>query len=132
MAYRFRLNESALRGFEDRELRRFMASLQRDAEEGAKALCPVDTGFTRSTIGGSTSPPGFRPIRIEVTVGGAGEFINKGTRPHKIRARNASVLANADTVFGKEVNHPGTAPNPFLRRAVSVALVRHGLRPIRS
>lgn len=49
-------------------------------------------------------------------------FIVDGTRPHVIVPRNARVLhfrtaAGAD-VFARRVNHPGTRPNDFTRRAV--------------
>lgn len=46
-------------------------------------------------------------------------FVHEGTRPHEIRVKNKKVLANKRTgqVFGQKVNHPGTAPNPFLVRA---------------
>lgn len=49
-----------------------------------------------------------------------GVYVHEGTRPHQIRVRRARVLANTRTgqVFGRVVNHPGTAANPFLERAV--------------
>jgi len=47
-------------------------------------------------------------------------YVHEGTRPHTIRARKGGGLANDRTgqFFGKQVNHPGTKPNPFLLRAV--------------
>lgn len=50
-----------------------------------------------------------------------GLFVHEGTRPHVIEARNKKALANIRTgeFFGKRVQHTGTAPNPFLQRAVT-------------
>ena len=50
-------------------------------------------------------------------------YVHEGTRPHMIRASNKKALANRRTgqFFGRTVNHPGTAANPFLQRAVDVA-----------
>lgn len=49
-------------------------------------------------------------------------FIVEGTRPHTIVPRNARVLhfrtAAGVDVFARRVNHPGTRPNDFTRRAV--------------
>jgi hypothetical protein len=50
-------------------------------------------------------------------------YVEFGTKPHVITAKNARVLANRQTgqIFGKRVNHPGTRPNPFMERIVSAA-----------
>ncbi len=49
-----------------------------------------------------------------------GIYVHEGTKAHKIVARNKKALANVRTgqFFGKSVNHPAVAPNPFLKRAV--------------
>lgn len=56
--------------------------------------------------------PSERGFEISVTTGqpDLARFLNEGTGPHPIDARNASVLANRDTgdVFGPHVNHPGS------------------------
>lgn len=48
------------------------------------------------------------------------EFIEKGTRPHLIRVRNAKVLVNSETgqFFGVQVNHPGTQPRKVIDKAL--------------
>jgi hypothetical protein len=50
-------------------------------------------------------------------------FVEFGTAPHVIEAKNARVLANAKTgeIFGTRVNHPGTKANPFMERIVASA-----------
>lgn len=81
---------------------------------------PVDTGALRA---------GWK-IRIErlvnggrVTVSNETQYarsVEYGTKPHTIRAKSKSVLANRKTgaVFGKTVNHPGTRAKPMLGPAV--------------
>jgi hypothetical protein len=48
-------------------------------------------------------------------------YVEKGTAPHLIRPVNASVLAfegsSGEMVFTRLVRHPGTQPNPFMKRA---------------
>jgi hypothetical protein len=46
-------------------------------------------------------------------------YVVKGTRPHIIRPKNASVLAFEGStvgglIFTRLVHHPGTKPNPFI------------------
>ena len=46
-----------------------------------------------------------------------GPHVEYGTKPHTIRAKNAMVLTDGKTFFGKQVQHPGTQPKSFLRAA---------------
>lgn len=49
------------------------------------------------------------------------KWVLGGTRPHEIRPRNAKALYWVDrggSHFARLVHHPGTKPNPFVRRAV--------------
>lgn len=55
------------------------------------------------------------------------EWIQKGTRPHVIRPKNTQALrffwpAAGGVVFFKQVNHPGTAANPYHERAYDLWL----------
>jgi HK97 gp10 family phage protein len=62
-------------------------------------------------------------------------FVEYGTKPHRIEAKAGGVLAfevstptvhgfglNAETVFAKYVNHPGTSPMPFMHPAAEVGI----------
>lgn len=55
-----------------------------------------------------------------------GIFVHEGTAPHLIRPVHAKALANVRTgqFFGKLVHHPGTKPNPFLKRAIEAVTPR--------
>jgi hypothetical protein len=50
-------------------------------------------------------------------------YVELGTAPHIIEAKNARVLANAKTgqIFGRTVHHPGTRANPFLERIIQAS-----------
>ena len=46
------------------------------------------------------------------------EDVEFGTNPHIIKPKNRKALkfeVNGETIFTKEVHHPGTRPSPFLR-----------------
>jgi len=54
-------------------------------------------------------------------------FVEGGTKPHLIQAKNARVLARRTggtkaggqyAIFGKTVKHPGTKENPFFQRGI--------------
>lgn len=56
-----------------------------------------------------------------------GGFVEGGTKPHRIEAKNKRVLASRTggtkqggqyAIFGKTVNHPGTKANPFFQRGI--------------
>jgi hypothetical protein len=77
----------------------------------AKRDAPVDTSFLKNSINFGKDSKGVfveSPAKYSAAV----EF---GTKPHKIKAKNKSVLfsAKTNTFFGKEVDHPGTKAQPF-------------------
>jgi HK97 gp10 family phage protein len=45
-------------------------------------------------------------------------LVEKGTRPHGIRAKNVGLLSSGTAIFGSSVKHPGTKAQSFLSRAV--------------
>lgn len=105
------------------DLRRKAEAVQRRAQE----LCAV------SPEGSHGNPPGHLRDSIGVTTGRdeQGAYADIGTdvdyalpvelgsRPHVIRSKGDYPLRGADgTVYGREVNHPGTPAQPFLRPAV--------------
>ena len=47
-------------------------------------------------------------------------FVANGTAPHVIEGRNGGMLrfvVNGSVIFRRRVNHPGTAPRPFMQHA---------------
>ena len=89
-----------------------------DIEAKAKAYAAVDTGNLKGSITTVIAGDG---MSAEVTANADyAAHVEYGTRPHVIRPRNASMLAfkvGGVTVFAKEVDHPGTAAQPFMTPA---------------
>lgn len=101
-----------------------IASAIKAAEESAKGtrLFKDRSGSsgTRSTIGSSRFG-----LNGEVHVGGAGRFLENGTKPHDIRAKSGGMLrfvVNGSVRFARVVHHPGTAERPFMSQARDAGL----------
>ena len=76
-------------------------------------------GMTKSWVDRNnlSAEVGFRAADVPY-----GSYVHDGTQPHKIRPRDRKALRWAtgqDFVFAKDVNHPGTRPDPFLYQAAS-------------
>lgn len=88
----------------------------------AKRNCPVRTGRLRDS--GKVERVTVRGMQAEGAVTFTAPyavFVHEGTRPHVIRPRRARALRfemDGRVIFAAHVNHPGTAPNPFLANAV--------------
>lgn len=118
----FRLNRSGLARQLEPILERRMRSLTRHIANQARQDTPVKTG----NLGRSIREDELRfvgPFRVESGVTAHADYaaaVHEGSRPHVIRARNASVLAfkwNGEQVFFRSVNHPGVKARPFLLNA---------------
>lgn len=75
---------------------------------------PQDTGELADSLE-------MYPKRGVITVGtDYWHTVEYGSAPHKIRSTGPWPLRNRETgqVFGREVNHPGTPEQPFIRPAV--------------
>lgn len=74
------------------------------------------TGDTRRSIGSAVDGFSGRVFAFSKIA----RFLENGTRPHVITARNGGVLSfiqNGTRRFARSVNHPGTAPRPFMHEA---------------
>jgi hypothetical protein len=87
--------------------------------EGYRLLrseAPVKTEKLRQSIRQQS-----RGLEGEVTIGAPyAVFVATGTQPHIIRPARAQALrfeVAGDIIFSTLVRHPGTKPNPFIRRA---------------
>lgn len=99
----------------------------------AKARVQVDLGFTLATIREEVNRNVRRYPYGDVIAGRAGarrpgggprtvpEILDKGSRPHVIRARRRKTLrfvVNGKVVFRRSVMHPGTRGSGFLTRSL--------------
>jgi len=77
---------------------------------------PVDTGRLRNSIrvtaDGNT---------LTISIVDYALFVEFGTSPHIIKPKDKQALkfkAGGEFIFAKEVHHPGTRPNPFIRNTL--------------
>lgn len=99
----------------------------------AKARVQVASGFTLTTIDDRVSRNVRRYPYGDVIAGKAGarrkgggprtvpEILDRGSRPHVIRARRRKALrftVNGTVVFRRSVMHPGTRGSGFLTRSL--------------
>ena len=88
-----------------------------EASKRATTMWSDRTGETRGSIRARVSGNG---LSARVSVAGAAKFLEGGTRPHVIRAKNTQALrfmVQGVVVFRRSVNHPGTKPRPFVAEA---------------
>lgn len=94
-----------------------------DTVAAAQAAAPVDTGNLKNSIGQDFDDDGLGfEAGPTAEYGAAIEF---GARPHKIYARNGGVLVfpyGGVLQFRRSVNHPGNAPQPYMRPAFEKAV----------
>jgi hypothetical protein len=88
------------------------------AQESAKSttLFKDKTGETRQSIKATVFPDSGR-----VVARGAAMLLVNGTRAHVISARSGGMLrffVNGQAVFRRRVQHPGSAPRPFMAQAL--------------
>lgn len=100
------------------QARRLKELAQEEAPEGETGKFRKSIAF-RTFVGGNQM--GFTMSDAQPL----GTWIRGGTRPHIIRAKNASFLRfywargprGAGIYFFRSVNHPGTKKNPYIGRA---------------
>jgi hypothetical protein len=110
-----RAKTNAQRQVIDRQAKRFAAFAYTEAPKKTGEYAAAIT--TRTFVGNNTA--GFEVL----SPGPLGTFIQKGTKSHVIRAKNAPMLRFywpkvGRVVYFKSVNHPGTKPNRFYNRAL--------------
>lgn len=101
-----------------RELERRMDRLVEQITEDARRYAPVDTGELRSKIVWYRAGDGAWRVHSQAwhTL-----WVEYPTRPHVITARPGGVLrfrVGGRVVYARQVRHPGTAAQPFLRPAL--------------
>lgn len=94
-------------------LESFKAGVANDLRNALVQVAPVDKGRLKASIkvevvGG----------KIVITMVDYAIYVEYGTEPHIIRPKTKKALkfkVNTVDVFAKQVRHPGTDPNPFIR-----------------
>jgi Bacteriophage HK97-gp10, putative tail-component len=100
------------------EVERWANAAARDAKR--TPLFKDRTGKLRTKIAAFYTAGQFRAtVRASTPYA---RFVESGTKPHVIEARRKKFLSfvvNGVRVFRKRVNHPGTAPRPFMALAAA-------------
>lgn len=102
----------------DNDVAAIIEANAQEMELDAKRNAPLVTGKLRQSIKAIKVDKLTYKIAANTTgLAPYAQFIEYGTVPHKIRPKNAKALkfkVGGETVFAKEVNHPGTKAKPFL------------------
>jgi len=98
-----------------KKLKECLPSIARRIQNELILVCPVDTGRLVNSIKVKETNEG-----LVIWMADYGKYIEFGTPPHIIKPKDKKVLANKKKgeIFGKEVHHPGTRPNPFVRNTI--------------
>lgn len=136
MASEVRVNPSLTRMLRrlPEDVREGLTAEYRESAEVLKyeimARAPKDSGDMAASVGVRMGPKGKW---VQVGPGLAGprktrawqqikaRWSEFGTKAHKIKAKLRKVLGTEDTIFGKDVDHPGTPPRPFIKPALEAA-----------
>ena len=108
-------------------------------EASATAAFVDRTGNLRRSMRGDRGTWALRRIRYGTVQIGIGpnpriaphaHLVEMGTKPHRIDAKKGSFLFLFNSVFMRDVHHPGTRPRPFFRPAWerNASKVMDGLR----
>lgn len=106
---------------------RYLLRLTNDVAREVRANAPVKTGKLRSNIVVVRKTQSSRAGYSVIADTEYAMAVVKGTRPHVILPKQGKVLRfpskGGGIIYTTKVDHPGTAPNPFMDRAL-VAVVR--------
>lgn len=123
MANKWYLRETTdrLQGIMVNKLDKFADILKEEVQEGAPGR--VKAVVRKSRIRQNVTVAATHPEGNLIPV-----YIEFGTQPHTITPVTKKVLRwvdeGGDEHFATKVYHPGTAPNPFMRRGISRAVFR--------
>ena len=99
-----------------------LREIGREIVKAMKAEAPKQTGALRKSHQARILKASRRQSRLVIASAPHGRYVREGTKPHVIRPVSASVLTFywpkvGKRVFLASVNHPGTKPNKYHRRA---------------
>jgi HK97 gp10 family phage protein len=91
----------------------FKKGIANDLRNALVKSCPVDTGRLKISI-----KVNIKGNKLIITMVDYALYVEFGTQPHIIRPKNKKALHwknGKKDVFAKEVHHPGTKAQPFIR-----------------
>ncbi len=99
-------------------LQKALPDIARRMQNELVLTAPVDTGRLKNSIKVKVTGNGIVIWMVDY-----GLYVEFGTPPHLIKPKNKKALKfkkgkKGKAIFAKEVKHPGTRPNPFIRNAI--------------
>ena len=103
----------------NKRLKRIEKGVAEDLRNALLDVVPVDTGLLKTSIKVIPQGKGYTIVMAK-----HGLYVEFGTPPHVIRPKNKKALhwGGKGGPVVKEVHHPGTAPNPFVRSTIHTKL----------
>lgn len=104
----------ALKSIDQSGLKKEMYTAGALMSRDIKRSAPVDTGNLRNNVG-------FQPKENDITVFSNAPYsasVEYGTKARTISVKNAKVLTDGKTFFGKQVNIPAIKAQPFFYRNI--------------
>ena len=104
-----------------------LPAIARRMQNELMLVAPVSTGRLKNSIKVKSTTEGIIIAMVDYA-----KFVEFGTLPHIIKPKSKKALKfeigkkarlegtkkGKDIVFAKEVHHPGTRPNPFIRNTI--------------
>jgi hypothetical protein len=101
----------------------------KDIETRAQRHAPKKTHRLAESIRADDHGIHLDADTYEITVGTRlyyATWVEYGTDEHPIKVKNAQVLTDGESFFGRAVVHPGTIEQPFMRPAIVEAVAEWG------
>ena len=98
-----------------KKMRSVLEGVGFDGVEEMQRTVAVKTGELKRSIKHSVNNDG---LVLNFSMRDYGKYVEYGTPPHIIRPKNKKALAfkmGGEDIIVKEVHHPGTRPQPFIR-----------------
>lgn len=86
-----------------------------------QAIVPVDTGNLKSAIKVTKEGEGRYRVGPDLTQAPYAWYVEFGTKPHIIKAKPGKSLKfqkDGKTIYAKQVRHPGTKAQPYVRPVI--------------
>lgn len=102
---------------------KFLAGIAIDLRAALVRAAPFKTGTLANSLHFQRQAEG----NYAISAVSYSQWVEYGSAPHLIKPVNAKALhwkAGGKDVFATEVRHPGTLPNPFIRRTLKNEIAR--------
>lgn len=128
------VNRPKLTSLGVKEMRRSVAKVVRRTDNRSAVLCPVDTGYLRSSRTTGVAVRGYSVVGEVVYRAEYAAAVHNGRRGLTIRSRNGKLLrfvVDGRVVYARRVRQPPRRGRPFLFRALRQVATSEGYTVVR-